>query len=200
MSHANPFNKATFVTSAAAIDQLPEDHGKEIAFIGRSNAGKSSAINAITGIKGLAKTSKTPGRTQLMNCFSLDETRRLIDLPGYGFAKVPTAVKAKWSNFINDYLSERACLSGLVLLMDIRHPLKPLDQQMLDWAQTYEVPVLLLLTKADKLKRGALMDTERKVKSVLENLNVDIVSFSVTQTLGVEKARKILQAWIGVEA
>ena len=123
-----------------------------------------------------------------------------MDLTGYGFAKSGHFRRKDWGSLLGEYFEKRQSLKAVVVFMDIRHPLKPLDQQMLDWAQTYEVPVLLLLTKADKLKRGALMDTERKVKSVLENLNVDIVSFSVTQTFGVEKARKILQAWIGVEA
>lgn len=190
------WNKASFITSAPSLDLLPPDRGIEVAFIGRSNAGKSSSINTITGIKNLAKTSKTPGRTQLMNCFDLGQDCRLVDLPGYGFAKVPDRVKATWRQFINDYLSSRACLKGLVLLMDCRHPLKEQDQAMLSWADNYKIPVLVLLTKSDKLKRGALMAAERSVKEALEDYrHTRVICFSSLKKTGVDSARKILLEW-----
>src|SRR5262245_48745088 len=131
---ANPYVKAVFLKSAARVSQLPPDLGYEVAFAGRSNAGKSSALNCLTGIKNLARTSKTPGRTQLINLFQLDEERRLVDLPGYGYAKVAMQVKMDWQQNLAHYLEVRNSLKGLVLLMDIRHPLKDLDKMMVDWA------------------------------------------------------------------
>jgi GTP-binding protein len=158
--HAAPppapnYRAAKFLTSAAKLAQCPADAGWEVAFAGRSNAGKSSAINALTNNSKLAKTSKTPGRTQLINFFELSDNQRLVDLPGYGFAKVPLAVKQEWTRQLEHYLQNRQCLRGLVLLMDIRHPLQPFDLQMLNWAWQASMPVHILLTKADKLKRGA---------------------------------------------
>ena len=148
------FTKATFLTSAPSIDFLSESDGMEVAFAGRSNAGKSSALNRLTRQKGLARTSKTPGRTQLINMFELDEERRLVDLPGYGYAKVPLEMKLKWQKSLGEYLQQRKCLKGLVVLMDIRHPLKDLDQNFINWAVEVNLPVLILLTNADKLKAG----------------------------------------------
>ncbi len=196
MSGVQLFNQASFLISAAKLTQLPEDAGKEVAFVGRSNSGKSSAINAITSIKGLARTSKTPGRTQLMNCFALDDHSRLVDLPGYGFAKVPQSERERWRHFINDYLAHRVCLSGLVLLMDVRHPLKDSDQAMIDWAVAYNVPLLLLLTKADKLKRGALKEAERSVKAACPQDNISVLLFSALQGVGIEEARDKLRDWL----
>jgi GTP-binding protein len=148
------YTQAKFLTSAPDIRHFKEDSGIEVAFAGRSNAGKSSALNRLTRQKGLARTSKTPGRTQLINVFELDEERRLIDLPGYGYAKVPIAMKNKWQKALSEYLASRKSLRGLVVLMDIRHPFKDLDQQLIQWAVDSELPVLALLTKADKLKSG----------------------------------------------
>src|SRR3989338_1359677 len=128
------FQKATYFTSAVELSQLPPDMGAEIAFIGRSNAGKSSALNAITGVKGLARVSQTPGRTQMINLFSLDESHRLVDLPGYGYAKAPSRVSVKWGEMTADYLEHRASLAGLVLVMDARHPFKPADMELIDWS------------------------------------------------------------------
>lgn len=194
------WNQAAFLTSAAKFEQLPPDEGAEVAFIGRSNAGKSSAINTLVGIKGLAKTSKTPGRTQLMNCFSLSNNRRLIDLPGYGFAKVPEKVKQRWHDFINDYLSRRRCLTGLVLLSDSRHPLKPSDQAMLDWANTYAIPVLVLLTKSDKLTRSALAKTRQQVDHLLQNdERTQVIMFSSLNKMGLQDAREALSNWFDNE-
>jgi len=150
-SHVFPLT--IFLKSVAQLDQLPSDKGAEVAFIGRSNSGKSTAINSITGKKGLAKTSKTPGRTQLLNFYQINEHIRLVDLPGYGFANVPQDKKTNWEKTIADYLRIRKSLKGLIITMDIRHPLKDRDQAMLAWASHYQIPVYILLTKADKLTR-----------------------------------------------
>lgn len=155
ITHNNPYRDAVFVTSAAGPRQMPADSGAEVAVAGRSNVGKSSFINALTGRRKLARTSKTPGRTQLINFFALDEARRLVDLPGYGFAKVPPQVKLQWQGLIESYLSTRRCLKGVVVLMDARRPLTPLDWQMLRWCQAAGRPAVVVLTKADKLGRGA---------------------------------------------
>ncbi len=148
------YQQTSFLTSAPDINALPPDTGIEVAFAGRSNAGKSSALNTLTRQNSLARTSKTPGRTQLINTFRLADEKRLIDLPGYGFAKVPLAVKEKWQKSLGEYLMKRQSLKGLVVLMDIRHPLKDLDQQLIHWAVQSNLSVLLLLTKADKLSPG----------------------------------------------
>lgn len=190
------FRSARFQVSAANLSQLPEDAGSEIAFIGRSNAGKSSAINCITDHQGLARTSKTPGRTQLMNSFALDSQHRLVDLPGYGFARVPAEVKKRWQAFIDDYLTHRQSLSGLVLVMDIRHPLKDADQDMLAWALKVDIPVLLLLTKADKLKRGAMMASVHSVHQRVNNPRVEIIAFSAQTRMGEQQVRDKLSEWL----
>lgn len=145
------FQNTKFLTSAATTQQFPPDEGIEVAFIGRSNAGKSSALNAIIGLKNLARTSKTPGRTQLLNFFVIDDKRRLVDLPGYGYAKVPDAIKQRWQKTIEHYLSHRKCLRGLFLVTDIRHPLNTFDQQIIAWTTQIQLPTYILLTKADKL-------------------------------------------------
>lgn len=144
-----------FVLSAPDIRHLPSDTGIEVAFAGRSNAGKSSALNTLTNQKSLARTSKTPGRTQLINLFEVADGKRLVDLPGYGYAEVPEEVKLKWQRALGEYLQKRNSLKGLVVLMDIRHPLKDLDQQMVQWAVASNISVMILLTKADKLASGA---------------------------------------------
>nr|WP_283106511.1 ribosome biogenesis GTP-binding protein YihA/YsxC [Shewanella submarina] len=176
---------------------LPGDTGVEIAFAGRSNAGKSSALNALTEQKNLARTSKTPGRTQLINVFALDEHRRLVDLPGYGFAQVPMAMKIKWQNALGEYLQERRCLSGVVVLMDIRHPLKDLDMQMIEWAVASEIPVLALLTKSDKLAQSAKMKTVNEVRKALAEFGdwVQVEPFSSLKGTGKPKVLSILNAW-----
>jgi GTP-binding protein len=151
----NSYNQAQFLKSAARVDQLPADTGYEVAFAGRSNAGKSSALNCLTGIKNLARTSKTPGRTQLINLFTIkDDDHRLVDLPGYGYAKVAQSVKIDWQKNLAHYLEVRQSLCGLVLLTDCRHPLKESDQTLLAWGLQRQLPVHILLTKADKLARG----------------------------------------------
>lgn len=191
-------NKARFTISAPDIRRLPEDEGIEVAFAGRSNAGKSSALNALTNQRGLARTSKTPGRTQLINVFEVEENRRLVDLPGYGFAKVPLAMKEKWQKALGEYLEKRACLKGLVVLMDIRHPLKDLDMDLIHWAAESDLPVLALLTKCDKLSQGKRSAEVLAVKKSLAKLNADISvqAFSSLKYTGVEQANTVICDWL----
>jgi len=196
MSQAT-YNKAKFLLSVAELKQLPPDKGFEVAFAGRSNAGKSSALNLITSQTRLARTSKTPGRTQLINFFQLDDQRYLVDLPGYGYAKVPPAVKKRWEENLTRYIETRDSLKGLILLMDIRHPLTPFDRQMLEWTQYIQLPLHILLTKADKLTRGAATNTLLQVKKQLTELeNVSVQLFSVPQRLGLTEAWKKLDEWL----
>ncbi|MBI2784860.1 MAG: YihA family ribosome biogenesis GTP-binding protein [Legionella longbeachae] len=196
----NPYSKAVFLKSAARVSHLPEDTGFEVAFAGRSNAGKSSALNCLTGIKGLARTSKTPGRTQLINLFNLDEERRLVDLPGYGYAKVALQVKMDWQKNLAHYLEVRQSLKGLVLLMDVRHPLKDLDLMMVDWALNRELPVHILLTKADKLSRSDVKNTLLKVRKFYELAEhlITIQSFSSLKKEGVDELIALLNQWFGL--
>ncbi len=192
------YRAATFLTSAGKVSQSPPDSGWEVAFAGRSNAGKSSAINSLTGNRKLARTSKTPGRTQLINFFSLSETQRLVDLPGYGFAKVPQAVKAAWTRQLEAYLQERQSLRGMILLMDVRHPLQPFDQQMLGWASAAHMPVHVLLTKADKLKKGPASNTLLQVRKQLQPLGeqVSVQLFSALKHSGHKELIRVLDAWL----
>lgn len=190
------YNSATFLVSAPTLAELPADNGLEVAFIGRSNAGKSSALNTITGIKGLARTSKTPGRTQMMNVFSLDDSRRMVDLPGYGYAKVPLAIKLRWQKYVNQYLQSRESLQGLVLIMDIRHPLKEYDRQCIEWAANVELPLHILLTKADKLSRGAALNTLIEVRKALELYPyITVQLFSSLTKIGLDEALAQLDSW-----
>lgn len=193
----NRYSQAAFLKSAARVNQLPDDVGYEVAFAGRSNAGKSSALNYLTGIKQLARTSKTPGRTQLINLFSLDESRRLVDLPGYGYAKVALQVKEDWQKHLAHYLEVRQCLRGLIVVMDCRHPLKELDQMMIDWALDREIPVHALLTKADKLNKSEAKNAVAKVKRQYQLLG-DLVSaqtFSSLKKEGVDELIARLDSW-----
>lgn len=188
-----------FLKSAAAVRDLPPDLGAEVAFAGRSNAGKSSAMNAITGVNGLARASKTPGRTQLINFFEVGPNARLVDLPGYGFAKVPVEVRATWQAMLEGYLAERVSLRGLVLVMDIRHPLKDLDLQLIGWARGRALPIHALLTKADKLSAAQAQRTAREVGATLVELTgpgAGITVFSATKGTGKEAARKAVLAWL----
>ncbi|MEG3765827.1 ribosome biogenesis GTP-binding protein YihA/YsxC [Alteromonas sp. 14N.309.X.WAT.G.H12] len=195
------YTKAKFTMSAPDIRHLKEDKGIEVAFAGRSNAGKSSALNTLTRQKNLARTSKTPGRTQLINIFELDEDRRLVDLPGYGFAQVPLAMKKKWQLALGEYLQKRKSLKGLVVLMDIRHPFKDLDQDLIFWAVDAGLPVLALLTKADKLKSG-----KRKAQLMFArdaalafNGDVTVQTFSSLSKTGVKEASVILDKWFELD-
>ena len=196
MSH---YSQASFFTSAPDIRHLNNDDGIEVAFAGRSNAGKSSALNCLTRQKNLARTSKTPGRTQLINVFELDQDRRLVDLPGYGYAKVPLAMKKKWQAALGEYLQKRKSLKGLVVLMDIRHPFKDLDQDLIQWAVDGELPVLALLTKADKLKSG-----KRKSQLLMAREaalafcgDVTVHTFSSLNRSGLENLEQTLDKWFG---
>ncbi|MGF1686932.1 ribosome biogenesis GTP-binding protein YihA/YsxC [Photobacterium japonica] len=195
------YRNTKFITSAPSIRQLPTDAGVEIAFAGRSNAGKSSALNRITDQKNLARTSKTPGRTQLINMFEVVPGCNLIDLPGYGFAQVPLAMKLKWQESLGEYLQKRECLQGLVVLMDIRHPLKDLDQQMIMWAIESRLPVLVLLTKADKLKSGVRKQQLMKVRETVATFGGDVQAevFSSLKGIGVDQVRRQLDAWCAPE-
>lgn len=194
------YQNAHYTGSATQLSQLPPDEGIEVAFAGRSNAGKSSAINTITGLRGLARTSKTPGRTQMINFFSLDETRALVDLPGYGYAKVPERMKLQWQQTLARYLETRQSLRGLMLMMDIRHPLKEFDLQMLTWANQAHLAVHILLTKSDKLKHGAAKQVMQRVAAELQKRQLDasIQLFSSLNRQGREDAIAKLDTWFAL--
>jgi len=196
---SNPFRAAQFATSAPDPRRLPPDTGVEVAFAGRSNAGKSSALNAICDQTGLARTSKTPGRTQLLNVFILDAARRLIDLPGYGYAKVPEAMREKWRQSIDSYLRERKSLRGVVLIMDARHPLKDFDRQMLGYCAGVELSCHILLTKSDKLSRSEGMRTLAAVRAECkrEDWNATAQLFSAQAKTGLDEARAAISALLG---
>ncbi|MCE0493565.1 ribosome biogenesis GTP-binding protein YihA/YsxC [Vibrio salinus] len=191
------YQNTQFITSAPDIRHLPADEGIEIAFAGRSNAGKSSSLNKLTNQKSLAKTSKTPGRTQLINLFQVSPGCNIVDLPGYGFAQVPIEMKKKWQKSLGEYLQKRECLKGLVVLMDIRHPMKDLDQQLIFWAVECQIPVQVLLTKADKLKSGARKATVLKIKNQATEFNGEVYvdAFSSQNGLGVDTLRNRLDEW-----
>lgn len=188
------YRSARFVVGAASLDQCPADTGSEVAFAGRSNAGKSSAINLLTENKKMARTSKSPGRTQLINFFELDSQRRLADLPGYGYAKVPRAVKKNWHHNLDEYLRNRRSLRGVVLVMDIRHPMREFDQRMVQWAGDADLPLHILLTKCDKLKQAPARSTLIEIRNQMKSLSVDISVqlFSATRRIGKDELQKIL--------
>ena len=191
--------RARFLTSVASIRGLPPDRGREVAFAGRSNAGKSSAINAITGRRNLARTSRTPGRTRLVNFFQLDEGRRLVDLPGYGYARVPRSMSREWGALVGRYLESRASLAGVVVLMDIRRPLTDLDVTLLDWCRAADLPVLAVLTKADKLARGRRAAALAAACERLAGFGVVVhgMAFSATRQIGHRELVERLDAWLG---
>lgn len=192
------FQNATFYISAHHLSDLPPPVGIEVAFAGRSNAGKSSALNTLANHNRLAYVSKQPGRTQLINFFSLGNDRFLVDLPGYGYAKVPASMRAHWQMTLSKYLSHRSTLNGLVLVMDCRHPLTPLDRQMLDWFAPSGRPIHVLLTKSDKLSRSAANQTLQAVKKELQSTwgNCTIQLFSSLKKQGVEDAESVIGAWL----
>jgi len=183
------FPEARFIVSAWQPHQFPADDGAEVAFAGRSNAGKSSALNAIAGRKDLARTSKTPGRTQLINFFGLDGAQRLVDLPGYGFAKVPERIKQHWRELLTRYVEARDSLAGLVIVMDARHPLTDFDVQMLDWSRANGLATHNLLTKADKLSRGESVTVLKQVRAQVEGV-ATVQLFSAVAKTGVDDARR----------
>ena len=192
--HIPVFQSASFLLSVGEPHQLPPDRGAEVAFAGRSNAGKSSAINAICGRRKLAFVSRTPGRTQLINFFQLSDDRYLVDLPGYGYAKVPDEVQARWEALLGTYLRKRRALSGLFLVMDARHPLTPLDRTMLDWFAVTLRPVHVLLTKADKLSRQAAQRQLTETRNALSRLypSASVQLFSSASLQGLNEARQAL--------
>jgi GTP-binding protein len=190
-------HRAAFFKSAGALEDFPASVS-EIAFAGRSNAGKSSALNALARRQRLAFVSKTPGRTQLINFFSLGEERFLVDLPGYGYAKVPAATRAPWEKLLGGYLQSRVPLRGMALVMDVRHPLTALDRRMLAWFQLTGKPVHVLLTKADKLSRAAALGVLRKVERDLALLapNFSVQLFSSLKKSGLDKAEAVFEKWL----
>lgn len=199
----NPvYHQAKFINSAPRLQDAPPDQGMEIAFAGRSNAGKSSAINTLVQQNALARVSKTPGRTQLLNFFEIDAQRKLVDLPGYGYAKVPEAVKKDWQKMMENYLKNRQALCGIVLVMDIRHPLTEFDWQMVEWCEHTKLPLHILLTKADKLKFGAAKNTLLKVQKDLSqsSIVVTLQLFSALNKIGIDDVHQILDEWFGYVA
>lgn len=196
----NPvYHQAKFINSAPRLQDAPPDQGKEIAFAGRSNAGKSSAINALVQQNALARVSKTPGRTQLLNFFAIDDHRKLVDLPGYGYAKVPLAIKNDWQKMMESYLKNRQALCGIVLVMDIRHPMTEFDWQMVEWCEHSKLPLHILLTKADKLKFGAAKNTLLKVQKELGSTSIVVTLqlFSALNKTGIDDIHQMLDEWFG---
>ncbi|MGB8634284.1 MAG: ribosome biogenesis GTP-binding protein YihA/YsxC [Rhodanobacteraceae bacterium] len=192
------FQNIQFLLAAHDGRQLPPDQGAEVAFAGRSNAGKSSALNALVNRRALARTSRTPGRTQQLVVFELDPDRRLVDLPGYGYAKAPRALRQHWEKTIERYLRERQSLRSLILIMDIRHPLKDVDCQLLAFCTDIGLPCLCLLTKADKLSRTQAQATLAKTRRDIESAgwSADLLLFSATKMTGVEEARQAVASML----
>jgi len=193
------FPTVRFLLGAYNFSQLPEDSGREVAIAGRSNAGKSSAINAIVGRQGLARSSKTPGRTQEINFFELQLGQRLVDLPGYGFANVPVKLRQHWGEVLTKYFARRQSLVGVIVIMDARHPLTDADIQMLELAATRALPLHILLTKADKLTRSEANNTLATVRKQLAD-DIGVQLFSAVTKAGVEEAREVLEKWLRREA
>ena len=193
----NPLQTAEYLKAAHLPQQLPADTGREVAFAGRSNAGKSSALNAICQRHGLARTSKTPGRTQQLVYFQVRPEHYLVDLPGYGYAEVPLHLREHWKAFIEGYFQTRQALSGLIVVMDSRHPLKEFDQQMVDFAFRRNLACHVLLTKADKLTRSAQAQTLAQVRKALGGV-ASAQLFSSPDKTGVEEARSVISGWLGL--
>ncbi len=194
----NPvYHQAKFINSSPHLRNTPPDQGLEVAFAGRSNAGKSSAINTLTRQKALARISKTPGRTQMLNFFEISDQQRFVDLPGYGYAKVPIAVKKQWHELMETYLTKRKSLCGIVLVMDVRHPLTEFDWQMVEWCQHTGLALHIILTKADKLTYGASKNTLLQVQKELQEFNfpLTIQLFSALKKTGIDELHKALDAF-----
>lgn len=191
------YRNARFLTSSTTHKTLPEESGFEVAFAGRSNSGKSSTLNCLCDQKSLARVSKTPGRTQLINFFELPDGNRLVDLPGYGYAKVPEKLKLEWQKFIESYMTERSTLTGLVIIMDIRHPMRDYDHIMLSWAESRQLPTHLILNKSDKLKRGAVSKTLLETRKALKeyDLPTSVQAFSSLKKVGVTELAEQLSKW-----
>lgn len=194
----NPvYHQAKFINSAPRLKDAPPDQGMEIAFAGRSNAGKSSAINTLVQQNALARVSKTPGRTQLLNFFEIDPQRKLVDLPGFGYAKVPESMKKDWQQMMESYLKNRQALCGIVLVMDIRHPMTEFDWQMVEWCEHAKLPLHILLTKADKLKFGAAKSTLLQVQRELSRAEIVVTLqlFSALNKVGIDDVHQVLDEW-----
>ena len=193
------YRQARFLTSVASLRDLPPDRGREVAFAGRSNAGKSSAINALSDRRHLARTSRTPGRTRLINFFEIDELHRLVDLPGYGYAKVPRSMSREWGTLVAKYLESRRSLAGVVVLMDIRRPLTGLDGTLLDWCRAADLPILAVLTKADKLPRGRRAAAVAEARGSLAEYcdATHVIPFSATKPIGRAEVTARLDNWFG---
>ena len=200
MNSQNIFSNTRFLLSGFSLKDIPEDHGIEIAFCGRSNSGKSSVLNALARNKKLAKTSKTHGRTQAINIFSLDDQkmRRIADLPGYGFAKVSKKTQKEWAGFINDYLNFRKSLRGLVIIMDIRHPFKESDLTLIDWCHKTNTALLILLNKSDKLSTSRVKEDVKKANSTIKEMNLigEAIAFSSKNSIGLEVLTDFLGDWL----
>lgn len=195
-------HQAQFICSAPSLEACPPDSGSEVAFAGRSNAGKSSAINRLCDQKKLARISKTPGRTQQINFFELSDTQRIVDLPGYGYAKVPEAMKRAWQANLQNYFEHRGSLKGVILLMDVRHPLKPFDLMMIEWSKQYQMPLHILLTKSDKFKRGAQSKSLQSVRNAINKASdketglISAQLFSSLNAEGAQEAEKVILNWL----
>jgi GTP-binding protein len=202
MSHEkplhNPYRSASYTINAHKLSQLPTDVGIEVAFAGRSNAGKSSSINTLTEQNSLARTSKTPGRTQQIVIFNIDPERRIADLPGYGYAKVPAKLRAHWKHVLQNYFQTRRSLRGVVLVMDIRHPMREFDVQMISWCEQSQVPCHVLLTKSDKLKRGPAQACLLKVRKSLPP-GASVQTYSSSKRLGKPELIEKLNSWYELE-
>lgn len=189
--------RAEFLISAAKFEQCPDDEAPEVAFVGRSNAGKSSVLNRLAGKHALARVSRTPGRTQLINMFNVLSGGRLVDLPGYGYAAAPHAVRERWQEELDRYLNARANLAGLVLVADVRHPLKPLDLALARWSGEVDLPLLVLLNKCDKLKHGARQTALlQATKTLAEYPLVQVQLFSAHDALGLDEAVEVVCEWL----
>lgn len=197
---ADVLRQASFRLSAQNATHLPPDEGAEVAFAGRSNAGKSSALNLITGRKGLARVSKAPGRTRLINFFTIDEQHSLVDLPGYGYARVTRSVRAEWDEMVGNYLQTREALRGVVLIMDSRHPLTDYDEALLEFCSENSLPVHVLLSKCDKLNRNDQINTLRTVRARLAELGAGASAqlFSALSREGVDEAQVKVAGWLGI--
>ncbi|MFV9931128.1 MAG: ribosome biogenesis GTP-binding protein YihA/YsxC [Francisella endosymbiont of Hyalomma asiaticum] len=193
------YSKAKYIMGVAKVSQLPEDIGVEVAFAGRSNAGKSSALNTLTDQKGLARVSKTPGRTQIINLFDLGDNNRLVDLPGYGYAKVSETIKRQWQSEMENYLTSRKCLNSIVLLVDSRHELKEFDSLMVETAISFGLNLHILLTKADKLNNKERAQVNRMIESFLKTfVTIDKISYQLFSSLtkmGLDKFKEKLDSW-----
>ena len=198
----NPYQQTRFILGTPDARRAPPDEGVEVAIAGRSNAGKSSALNVLTGQRALARISKAPGRTREINFFEVQAGIRLVDLPGYGYAKVSRSMKQQWQRNISNYLETRQSLGGVIVLMDVRHPLKEIDQQILGWCHAADLLTHVLLTKSDKLKRGpaktALLQTRKALQSLHPEATVQL--FSAHTRDGAEELQRVLDEWLGLAA